>query len=184
MSKELKKISKLLSYVLRHRPDTIGIELDDNGWTNVDGLLEAAKDRGLTKEILDEVVATNDKKRFIFNDDGTKIRANQGHSVKVDLELEPSKPPNLLFHGTVDKFLDSIRKGGLIKGSRHHVHLSADRETATDVGGRRGKPVILIVATRLMINDGFEFYQSENGVWLVDAVPLQYLVFPQKETSK
>jgi putative RNA 2'-phosphotransferase len=177
---QLMKISKFLSLVLRHKPQVIGITLDTEGWVPVDELLAAASHHGqpISREQLKEVVATNDKNRFSFSPDGRLIRANQGHSVEVDLGLEPVEPPELLYHGTVDRFLDSIREKGLIRGNRHHVHLSADRETAARVGQRRGRPVVLVVEAGRMHNDGHVFYRSENGVWLMDAVPAEYLQFP------
>ncbi len=147
MNKQYITISKFLSFVLRHDPKAIGITLDAEGWVPVDELLAAAAHHGqpIRREQLDEVVATNDKKRFSFSPDGRLIRANQGHSVEVDLGLVPVEPPDLLYHGTVERFLDSIRNQGLLRGNRHHVHLSTDRETAARVGQRRGRPVVLVV---------------------------------------
>ncbi len=152
MDRTLTETSKFLSYVLRHKPEAIGITLDDQGWIGVDELLVAAARHGkaITRELLDKVVATNDKQRFSFSPDGQSIRANQGHSVEVDLALEPVEPPELLYHGTVERFIASIREQGLIRGQRQHVHLSGDRETAARVGQRRGKPVILIVESGRM----------------------------------
>lgn len=175
--KTLKEISKFLSLVLRHKPETIGILMDPNGWVNVDELIEKCGKRGMgfDFETLEEVVFTNDKQRFSFNDDYTKIRANQGHSVNVDLQFEPTEPTGYLFHGTVDKFLESIHTDGLQKRSRLHVHLSKDLETAVKVGSRRGKPVILKIDAVRMFRDGYPFYLSKNGVWLCDEVPVQYI---------
>ena len=172
-----KDISKLLSLVLRHQPEVLGIQLDPNGWTDVDQLLVQLNHKcpGLDFERLETVVHTNDKQRFAFNADLTKIRANQGHSVKVDVELKPELPPEFLYHGTVDKFLDAIRTEGLKKGSRLHVHLSKDLETATKVGSRRGKPVILTVRASQMAEAGHVFFLSENGVWLCDVVPPSFI---------
>ena len=169
--------SKFLSYVLRHRPDSIGITLDENGWVEIDELLAAAQRhrKELSRARLERVVATNDKKRFTISADGERIRANQGHSVSVDLDLTPAVPPELLYHGTVERFLDSIRTQGLIRGSRHHVHLSPDEKTARRVGSRRGKPVILIVEAARMCEAGHVFYRSENNVWLTDKVPPEFL---------
>ncbi|HEV9038108.1 MAG TPA: RNA 2'-phosphotransferase, partial [Puia sp.] len=130
-----------------------------------------------SKEDLEEVVVTNDKQRFSFSDGGTRIRANQGHSIAVELQLKPQKPPQVLFHGTVGKFLNSIKEKGLQKMDRHHVHLSADRSTAERVGNRRGEAVILTVKSYEMGWDGFEFFLSENGVWLTDHVPVRYIEF-------
>jgi putative RNA 2'-phosphotransferase len=179
MNKQLVTISKFLSLVLRHKPQEIGITLDAEGWVPVDELVAAAARHGqsISREQLDEVVATNDKKRFTFSPDGRLIRANQGHSVEVDLGLVPVEPPELLYHGTVERFLDSIREKGLIRGKRQHVHLSADRETAARVGQRRGRPVVLVVEAARMHNDEHVFYRSENGVWLTEAVPVKYLKF-------
>ena len=179
MSKRTKHISKFLSYVLRHNPDKLGITLDTNGWTSVAILLEKINvgEYSLSMEELEEVVATNNKKRFAFNEDKTKIRANQGHSINVDLALESKVPPNYLYHGTVEKFMPSIREKGLIKGSRHHVHLSADKETAINVGSRRGKPIILTIRSGEMQAKDHTFYQSENGVWLTDVVPTEFIEF-------
>ncbi|MEM6684684.1 MAG: RNA 2'-phosphotransferase [Bacteroidota bacterium] len=176
-TKRTKNISKFLSYVLRHHPDKLGISLDTNGWTSVAILLEKINvgEYTLSMEELEEVVATNTKKRFAFNEDKTKIRANQGHSVNVDLALKSKVPPNYLYHGTVEKFLPSIREKGLIKGSRHHVHLSVDTETAVKVGSRRGQPIVLTVKSGEMHAQGYTFYQSENDVWLTEAVPSTFI---------
>lgn len=180
MKPNYKKISKFLSLVLRHKPETIGLELDENGWANTADLLQKLKknNKEISLKTLQEVVATNNKKRFAFNEDGSKIRASQGHSIQIDLGYTASIPPTTLFHGTATRFLESIKKGGLIKGSRHQVHLSKDLETATNVGGRHGKVVVLEVAAGKMQAAGFEFFVSENGVWLTDHVPVEYLIFP------
>lgn len=178
---KLVSTSKFLSLVLRHRPEVIGAKLDPEGWLSIDELISRANAHGkaLTLELLHEVVATNDKKRFALSEDGLRIRASQGHSVSsVELNLDQKTPPEILYHGTVAAFLDSIRATGLQKRSRHHVHLSPDEETATKVGSRRGKPIILRVAAETMHLDGHQFYLSANGVWLVDAVPPTYLTFP------
>jgi len=177
--------SKFLSYVLRHRPDSIGIALDENGWIAVDELLDAAGRSGkrLSREQLERVVATNDKQRFALSDDGLRIRASQGHSVKVDLDLTAKEPPELLYHGTVERFLEAIRTQGLQRGRRHHVHLSIDEVTATKVGSRRGKPVILVVEAGRMHSAGHEFYRSANNVWLTGEVPPEYLRFPSDLVS-
>lgn len=175
-----KALSKLLSLVLRHRPEVIGIELDAQGWTDVDALVQKLQSKmpGVDFDVLEEVVFTNDKQRFALNADQTKIRANQGHSVTVDLELRAVAPPELLYHGTVARFLDAIRMEGLKKGTRQHVHLSKDMETAVKVGSRRGKPVILTIQSREMTQAGYSFYCSENGVWLCDSVPAEFITFP------
>ena len=170
--------SKLLSYVLRHRPDSIGLALDANGWTGVDELLArlAAAGHAVDRALLERVVAYNDKQRFAFSDDGTRIRASQGHSVAVDLALAPSMPPDVLYHGTASRFLKSILAAGLRASGRHHVHLSADVDTARRVGARHGFPAVLQVDARRMHADGLAFYRSDNGVWLTDAVLPRYLI--------
>nr|WP_241826903.1 RNA 2'-phosphotransferase [Streptomyces graminilatus] len=171
------KVSKYLSKHLRHQPGRIGLALDEAGWVEIDILIAAATAHGFrfTRDELDHVVAANDKKRFAV--DGTRIRASQGHSVEVDLGLPPATPPPYLYHGTVDRFLDAIRAEGLRPMNRHAVHLSADRETATRVGARRGRPVVLSVDSAAMHRDGHVFHVSENGVWLTEAVPPSYLRF-------
>jgi len=177
--KQIKTISKFLSLILRHNPEKINLTLDKNGWANVDELILKSKSKvKFDLNILEEVVATNNKRRFSFNNDKTKIRANQGHSIKnIDLEFSNTEPPPFLYHGTVDKFMSSIREKGLQKMSRQHVHLSKDRDTAINVGSRRGKPVILSVRSLEMYNNGFEFYISANGVWLTNEIPTKYIDF-------
>ena len=169
--------SKFLSFVLRHQPDAIEIQLDSAGWVAVDTLLAQcnAHGRRLSREELQEIVATSPKQRFILSDDGARIRANQGHSVPVNLGYQNAAPPELLFHGTVASRLAAIRADGLRKMSRHAVHLSPDRETARVVGARRGRPVILRVSAGLMHRDGYLFQLSANGVWLTAVVPPSYL---------
>jgi len=169
-----KAISKHLSYILRHKPEAIGLTLDPQGWASVDDLISKSP-KGLSREKIIHAVENNDKQRFILSDDGTHIRANQGHSISIDLGLKPSPPPDILFHGTATRFLEPILEQGLKKMNRQHVHLSADVETATKVGSRHGKPVILTLDTGSMLTDGHSFYISENGVWLTDRVPPQYL---------
>lgn len=179
-TKEAKRISKFLSLVLRHRPDTIGLYLDNNGWAKVSELIDKAaqKDVHFNNEDLEWIVANNDKQRFAFNEDHSEIRANQGHSLQtIDLQLQAIEPPHILYHGTVTKFIDSIKASGLQKRSRQHVHLSADLTTATTVGSRRGAPVILKVEALKMHQEGYAFYQSKNGVWLTDEVPVNYIKF-------
>ena len=151
--------------------------LDENGWVDVDVLLAAiaAHNRSLTREELDEIVATNNKKRFAFSEDGKRIRARQGHSLSVDLGLQPQTPPSILYHGTAVGFLPSIQENGLQKMNRQHVHLSDTKETAHNVGSRHGKPAILRVDAKAMETAGYSFFLSENGVWLTDEVPSQYL---------
>ncbi len=174
---EIVRTSKFLSYVLRHKPESIGITLSSQGWVKICELLKAAKQEGknISRTLLDEVVFTNDKQRFAYSPDGLSIRANQGHSIAVDLELKALTPPEILYHGTADKYIAAIRDNGLLKKSRHHVHLSASKETAVRVGGRHGKPLVLLIKTTPMSADGYKFYLSANGVWLVDHVPTQYL---------
>jgi putative RNA 2'-phosphotransferase len=171
------RVSKRLSFVLRHRPDSVGLTLDDAGWVGVDDLLAGLAHSGmrLTRAELDAVVAGNDKQRFAFDDSGTRIRASQGHSVPVALGYQNELPPDVLFHGTVQRFLPAILAAGLRPGNRHAVHLSADVATASSVGGRRGRPVVLRVDAAAMVADGATFTRSANGVWLTDAVPARYL---------
>ncbi len=182
MAADLVKLSKFLSYVLRHQPESIGLTLDPNGWVEVEVLLRQARGNGkpLTRPLLDRIVAENDKKRFAFSDDGRYIRASQGHSVAVDLDLPPVQPPDRLFHGTAFRFLESIKGKGLIAGNRQHIHLSPDAETARKVGQRHGCPVVLNVKASEMAAAGHTFHLSANGVWLTDHVPLEYLDIPAK----
>jgi putative RNA 2'-phosphotransferase len=175
--KQRVRLSKRLSLHLRHAPGDIGLTLGPGGWVAVDDLLSALARNGFRvgRDELDEVVTSSDKQRFAFDDTGTLIRANQGHSVPVDLGLAEAAPPEVLFHGTVAAALPAIRGEGLRPMARHHVHLSAVEETATRVGARRGTPVVLRVDAARMAADGHRFYRSDNGVWLVDAVPPGYL---------
>ena len=170
---DLTKTSKYLSLVLRHKPEEIGIVLDSHGWAKVDELLAGMK---TTMEILEKIVDTDEKKRYSFNEDKTLIRANQGHSIPVDVELKECKPPEFLYHGTAEKYLTSILKEGLVPRSRLYVHLSKDFNTAINVGKRHGKPIIFRIATGEMYKNGHKFYLSENGVWLVESVPAEYMV--------
>ncbi len=177
--KEIKATSKFLSYVLRHAPETIELQLDENGWASVaDLIIQSNKHKRLLDfELLHFIVATNDKKRFTFNEDQTKIRASQGHSIEVDLQLQCKEPPAILYHGTVEKYIPAIKKAGLQKMERQHVHLSAEKETAMKVGGRRGKPFVLLVQAGKMHETGIPFFLSQNGVWLCDAVPAYFINF-------
>ncbi|MFO1066610.1 MAG: RNA 2'-phosphotransferase [Pirellulales bacterium] len=177
MEEKLVQLSKFLSLILRHRPDKIGLELDAQGWVAIDRLLSAAASHGrkIRREDLDRVVAENEKKRFAISEDGLRIRASQGHSTEVDLGYAPQTPPEFLYHGTATRFLESIRLQGLIKGNRHHVHLSLDKETAVAVGKRHGKPIVLVISCAEMVQRGFEFFVSANGVWLTDHVPPEYI---------
>jgi putative RNA 2'-phosphotransferase len=171
------RISKTLSYWLRHRPDEAGLTLDEQGWAPVDGVLTALAAERLPEDIdtLLAVVEGNDKQRFELTPDLARIRARQGHSVSVDLALAPSEPPALLYHGTVERFMDAILANGLSKMRRHHVHLSPDRETAVRVGTRRGEAVVLVIDAAAMHADGILFYVTENHVWLTDGVPARFL---------
>ncbi|MEK0451718.1 MAG: hypothetical protein RL088_3986 [Verrucomicrobiota bacterium] len=178
--KQTTRLSKFLSLVLRHQPDAAGVVLDSAGWVAVEELLAGCARVGnpMTRAQLDHVVATNEKKRFEFSADGLRIRASQGHSVEVELDYEPQTPPGLLFHGTASRFVDSIRTSGLLKQARHHVHLSAELTTAAQVGARHGKSVVLNIRAGDMHRAGHTFFRSTNGVWLVDAVPLKFIQFP------
>lgn len=176
---QLKSISKFLSLILRHNPDKIGLKLNQEGWADVEELLAKAttQHNSLNRDVLEKVVSQNDKQRFAFNEDRSMIRASQGHSIEVTLDLKASVPPEYLYHGTVSKYIESIKADGLKKMSRHHVHLSKDRETAAIVGGRRGVPVILTMRSGQMYKDGKVFYLSDNQVWLTDEVPSKYIQF-------
>jgi putative RNA 2'-phosphotransferase len=178
MKDRLTTISKYLARHLRHAPEDLGLALEPGGWVPVTDLLEASARAGfpIARPELVRCVESNDKQRFSFDETGERIRANQGHSVEVDLQLEEGRPPEVLYHGTVARFLAGIWAEGLDKGSRHHVHLSLDVATARKVGARRGKPIILQVDAGRMHRDGHKFYRSANGVWLTDSVPAEYLV--------
>lgn len=182
---DLVKSSKFLSLVLRHRPETIGLVLDPNGWANVDELIQLANQHGtrLTRTLVERIVAESDKKRFSLSPDGSRIRANQGHSVDVDLGLAPATPPDVLYHGTASRFLDSIRSTGLNSGNRQHVHLSLDVPTAVKVGDRHGRPAILIIRAGAMAAAGRTFYLSANGVWLTEQVPVEFITFPTEKND-
>ena len=168
--------SKYISLILRHKPEAAGVTLDEHGWANVGELIAGVcKTHPLDMETLEEIVRTDPKGRYSFNEDHTLIRANQGHSVPVDVELPEKQPPEILFHGTGEKYVSSILATGLVPGSRLYVHLSADRLTARKVGARHGRPVIFSVDTLRMAADGFKFFLSVNGVWLTKRVPPEYL---------
>lgn len=180
MSKQqLVKISKFLSLVLRHKPEAIGLQLDKQGWADIEKLIDKANQSGeitgLDASTILEVVRTSDKQRFALSDDGKHIRANQGHSVAVDLQLTPKQPPNILYHGTASHFLASIKAEGLKSGQRQHVHLSQNTETATQVGQRYGKPIVLTIDAKTMHQQGITFYQANNGVWLTHRVSPQFI---------
>jgi putative RNA 2'-phosphotransferase len=178
MNVDLVKTSKFLSLVLRHSPETIHLNMDKNGWVTIQQLIDNAnkhKNMRLNKDIIKAVVETNDKQRFIISDDGKKIRANQGHSIAVDLGLESQMPPDILYHGTATRFLDSIMRNGLNPMSRQYVHLSRTEEIAINVGKRHGKPIVLYINAKGMYEGGYKFYLSENKVWLADVVPVKYI---------
>jgi putative RNA 2'-phosphotransferase len=180
MTQERIRTSKFLSLVLRHKPEEIGLVLDQNGWADIVELIEKAGTRGvvLTRELIAEIVATSDKQRFAIDASGQRIRANQGHSVDIELGLEPRMPPVTLFHGTAEASVAAIRAQGLKPGRRQHVHLSPDEDTATRVGARHGRPVVLRIAAARMQGRGHEFFLSTNGVWLTDCVPAEFIEFP------
>lgn len=172
----LRNISKYMSLILRHEPEAIGISLDEHGWAKVDELIAGiAKDNEFNMDILEEIVGTDEKQRYSFNEDRTLIRANQGHSIPVDVEPEEKEPPETLWHGTGEKYVESIDAEGLISKSRLYVHLSKDEETAIKVGMRHGKPVLYQVMAKWMYDDGYKFFISANGVWLTKEVPVRYL---------
>lgn len=179
--KQQKRISKFMSLVLRHQPQTAGLVLDNAGWVDVDDLLTGMNKAGqrVTRGQLETVVAENDKQRFQFSEDGARVRATQGHSVGVELGYEPAIPPEELAHGTPTQFVDSIRREGLKKRQRHDVHLHADLSIASSVGQRRGKPVILRIRAKAMSDAGFEFFVTPNDVWLTDHVPPEFIEFPE-----
>lgn len=179
MGRSLTELSKFLSLILRHKPSAANIELDEHGWANVAeliaGINQADASNDINMEKLEEIVRTDNKQRYSFNDDKTLIRANQGHSIPVDVELPEVEPPEYLWHGTATKYMESIDKEGLVPKSRLYVHLSGDQETATKVGKRHGKLLMYKVLSGRMAEDGYKFYRSVNGVWLTKAVPAEYL---------
>ena len=189
MKKELIGMSKFLSMVLRHNPSAIGITLDDEGWVDVQTLIDNAtiyqKDQGLealTKDLLDEIVDTNNKRRFEYSEDGWEIRARQGHSIDVNLGYDSTMPPDYLYHGTASRFVPAIRANGLDKRKRHHVHLSKDYDTAIKVGQRHGKSFVLRIDCKAMKADGYDFFETDNAVWLVDDVPAKFIDFKFHDT--
>lgn len=172
----LTRTSRYISMILRHHPEKAGVTLDQHGWADVDALIEGvSQTHPLTRELLEEIVRTDEKQRYSFSEDGTKIRANQGHSIPVDVELTRKEPPEYLFHGTGEKYVASIDQQGLLPKGRLYVHLSSDTEIAEKVGARHGKPVIYRVASGKMAREGFEFFLSANHVWLIRSVPAEYL---------
>ncbi|MDO5088284.1 MAG: RNA 2'-phosphotransferase [Leptotrichiaceae bacterium] len=181
-STELKQLSKFISLILRHSPDEIKIKFDKYGWADIEELIGGINKTGNQKidfKILEKIVNTDDKKRYQFNEGRTKIRACQGHSLKVELELEPVKPPKILYHGTAERNMVSIKREGLKKGNRQYVHLSEEIETVYNVGKRHGKPCIIIVMADKMYKDGKKFYVSKNKVWLTENIETEYLKFPK-----
>lgn len=177
MDKQIKHISKFMSLVLRHKPGEIGLEMDEHGWVKTDDLIASMNKKGIRVDMdtINTVVMTNDKQRFAFNEDKTMIRASQGHSIAVDLDLPPAVPPEILYHGTAEHHVGSIMQKGLEKGSRQHLHLSATFETARQVGSRHGKPIVLTIRAKAMHDAGHVFFLSENKVWLTKAVPAEYI---------
>lgn len=176
--KELTKIGRFLTFVLRHKPEEIDLELDSNGWAFIDDIIQLStkQDYSLTREIIESVVEADSKGRFALSDDGNKIRAQQGHSTNVvSIEYKSDVPPDVLYHGTAQHKIDSILKLGLIKGKRHHVHLTTDFDTALQVGARYGSPVVIEIDAKRMVDDGFVFFLSENKVWLIEHVQAQYI---------
>ncbi len=174
------EMSKFLSYVLRHNPGELALSVDAEGWVVLDELIEKSKKKGFTftKQIIEAILAESSKKRFAFSQDGKKIRALQGHSTPlVDIKYEEIKPPQILYHGTAQKFLSTIREQGLKAGSRHYVHLSATHDVAKEVGHRHGKAVVLSIQSLDMHDKGFKFFQAENGVWLTERVPVEFIEF-------
>ncbi|AEV36628.1 Phosphotransferase KptA/Tpt1 [Pseudovibrio sp. FO-BEG1] len=170
------EISKFLSFVLRHKPQEIGLQLDPEGWASVAELIEKARPQvDLTPEVIEQIVIESDKQRFKLSDGKTRIRANQGHSVQVDLKLKPVAPPATLYHGTAERNWSAISEQGLKPQARHHVHLSQDTETATKVGQRHGKPIVLTINAEQMHQKGIEFFLSDNGVWLTEAVLPEFI---------
>ena len=174
----IEKLSKFISLILRHKPEEVGITLDDFGWAKVEDLINGINNSGrrIDKEILEEIVRTDNKQRYSFNEDKTKIRANQGHSIPVKVDLKELEPPETLYHGTATKSLKGIQKQGIKSMSRLYVHLSKDFETAKQVGTRHGECVILVINAKRMYEDGIKFYLSENGVWLTEYIDTKYIL--------
>ena len=176
MKNNERELSKYISLILRHKPQVIGIELDEHGWADVQELIAGInKTHNIDFDLLDKIVREDEKQRYSFNYDKTLIRANQGHSIQVDVELKKEIPPEILWHGTGEKYVDSILMEGLIPKSRLYVHLSSDYDTAIKVGSRHGKPVVFKVFAGKMTEAGYEFYKSENGVWMAEYVPKEYI---------
>lgn len=185
----MKSQSKFMSFVLRHQPEAIGLDMDKNGWVSIEQLIANAKAAGttLTHETIQDVVDNNDKGRFAISQDGTKIRALQGHSISKDLvriEFEEKTPPEVLYHGTATRFVDSIKETGLKSFKRQYVHLSWNEDIATSVGERHGKPIILEIDTKAMLDKGHVFYLSENNVWLTESVPAEFIAIKKEQTYR
>ncbi len=177
---QIKRKSKFLSLILRHKPEKIGLKLDTQGWADISELLSKLSENGpaWTMEDLEQIVREDNKQRYAFSQDRTKIRANQGHSIQIELGYTPQSPPEFLYHGTATRFIESIQKTGLEKRNRHHVHLSTNLETASQVGNRHGKLVVLTIRASEMQENGYDFFVSDNGVWLTDHIPVAYIDFP------
>ncbi|MDH5680969.1 MAG: RNA 2'-phosphotransferase [Spirochaetota bacterium] len=180
MSKDIVKLSKFLSFILRHKPESIGITLDEEGWAKVDEIIEksASSGQSLSRELIAHVVKTNNKKRFLLSEDQRRIRANQGHSIDVNLKLEAKIPPDTLYHGTAEKYLDSILNSGIEKRNKQHFHLSGDSASASSVDQRHGRAIVLEILSSEKVIDGYSFYLSENGVWLTDFVAVRFIKKP------
>jgi putative RNA 2'-phosphotransferase len=183
MEQRLVAISKFLSYVMRHDPESQGLSMDEHGWVLIEDLLASpgSRKRGITRDVLDHVVAENEKRRYEVDEDGIMIRARQGHSVPVESDWKAVTPPDRLYHGTTSRVVSSIRAEGLLRGTRHHVHLSADAATAKNVGTRHGRPVVLVIRAREMHERGHAFFLSGNGIWLTESVPPEYIDFARQE---
>lgn len=183
MDEFLIRVSKFLSFVLRHQPEAIDLELDSGGWAYIDDLVEKSAEsrRPLTAELIREVVEKDEKQRYALSDDGQKVRARYGHSIPIDLGIDPVEPPEILYHGTASRHLGPIHMNGIVRGGRQYVHLSPDIETATEVGRRHGQPVVLEVMAGEMHRDGIQFYPTESGIWLTHDVPPKYIRFPRQK---
>lgn len=178
---DLEHTSKFISLILRHRPEVIGIEIDEYGWADTDSLIEGINRSGkytIDRKTLEKIVEEDEKQRYKISDDGKKIRANQGHSINVKVEMEKKEPPKMLYHGTGEQNVEPIRNNGIVPKSRLYVHLSKDEETAVSVGKRHGKPVVLKIKTGDMYKEGYEFFISSNGVWQTKNVPVKFIIFP------
>ncbi len=176
------RISKYIALLLRHQPEKAGLVMDEHGWVRTDDLIRGVSESyDFDRELLEKIVREDEKQRYAFNEDHSLIRASQGHSIPVDVQLQVCEPPEYLFHGTGEKYLQSIQSQGLLPKSRLYVHLSADPDTAYKTGQRHGRSVVLTVRAREMRDAGHIFYRSANGVWLCEKVPAAYLIFPEGE---